>query len=541
MNKPMRARSTPFGLAAIGCAGLLALAGCQSDQVMQRASQSVAPELAPEPVGAVAAALTYDVAPTQAERYAPYISGDFTMAADQPYSTFAADVDTAAYVRIRRFLNDGMLPPADLVRIEELVNYFDYDYPVSDDRYHPITISTALAPSPWNDRSQILRIGMQGFEEETVLRPPLNLVFLVDVSGSMGSDDRLPMAQQGLADLVDQLRPVDRVAIVTYAGGVATVLEPTTGDNLAEIRSAVLGLSAGGSTNGAGGLEAAYNLAAENYDDKAVNRVILVTDGDFNVGESRPDQIGDYVASQRSQGIYMTVLGLGAGNLNDAIMQQIAQRGDGIAAYVDGPEELRRVLSDATAHTLFPIADDIKIQVTFNPAQVAEYRLIGYETRAITREEFEDDTADGGDISAGHSVTAIYEVVPALPVAAIVPSELPEVRFAAFTPEPVNWTGDGLAVIQVRYQRPRSDVVEEIVARVDAADAVRDIEAADADTRFAAAVAGFGLLLRDDPSMLRGFDFDAVRDLAAGALGTDALGARAEFVTLVERAAEIAN
>jgi Ca-activated chloride channel homolog len=528
----------------VASAALIAMAGCDGQQfaASSTAGTSTVPTLTTS--GAAGVTASQPSAPQAAllvpstERYAPFAAGDFVATADQAHSTFAADVDTVAYPRVRRFISDGVLPPAELVRIEELVNYFAYDYPVPADRYHPIAVTTELAPSPWNDRTSLLRVGIQGFHEETVLRPPLNLVFLVDVSGSMDAPDRLPLMQRGLAELAGLLRPVDRVALVTYASGVETVLEPTSGDRRDEIRDAVLGLVPGGSTNGAGGLETAYDLAAANYDPKAVNRVILVTDGDFNVGLSSPDAIGDMVAARRDLGIYITVLGVGTGNLNDGIMQAIAQRGDGIAAYVDSEEEMRRALSDSTARVLFPIADDVKIQVSFNPALVAEYRLLGYETRAITHEQFYDDAADGGDVSAGHSVTAIYEIVPGLSIAS--GSAAPTIAPAAYTPsEP--WRSGGLAQVEVRYQRPHSDQVEQIVAQVTQADELARLEQAGDDTRFAAAVAGFGLLLRDDPSMLRGFDFAAVAALADGARGADPTGTRAGFVDLVREAAQLAN
>lgn len=527
----------------LGCIGLFALSACAVPQGAGGGSGSALTTAAEAPValgvamgtGSQTQETIAPAPPASAERYAPSVDADFVAAAEQPYSTFAADVDTAAYARVRRYLRDGTLPPADLIRIEEMVNYFAYDYPTPPDRYHPLAISTALAPAPWNGRSQILRVGIQGFHEQDVLRPPLNLVFLVDVSGSMDSPDRLPLLQRGLTELIDVLRPVDRVALVTYASGVEIVLDPTAGDRQSEIANAVQALRAGGSTNGAGGLEAAYDLAADNFDPKAVNRVILVTDGDFNVGSSSPQEIGDMVATRRDLGIYMTVLGVGTGNLNDAIMQAIAQRGDGIAAYVDSETELRRALSESTAHTLFPIADDVKIQVTFNPATVAEYRLLGYETRAITREQFLDDGADGGDVSAGHSVTAIYEIVPALNIAAFDPA----VRPAAYAPTEGAWAPDGIAEVEVRYQRPRSDSVERTTAQVSAFDGTSSIAGSDADTRFAAAVVGFALLLRDDPAMLRGFDYSAVIDLAAGALGSDALGMRGEFLELVRAASRL--
>ena len=518
----------------LASAGMAALAGCVAQRTgTETETADVISTVPLATAGAtVANRASQPPAPTAvapAERYAEFTAGSFVATADQAYSTFAADVDTVAYARIRRFIAEGALPPAEVVRIEELVNYFPYDYPVPADRYHPIAVSTELAPAPWSERTSILRVGIQGFHEDTVLRPPLNLVFLVDVSGSMDAPDRLPLLQRGLAELVATLRPVDRVALVTYAGGVETVLEPTPGDRQDEIRDAVLGLRPGGSTNGAGGLETAYDLAAASYDPKAVNRVILVTDGDFNVGVSSPDAIGDVAAARRDLGVYITVLGVGTDNLNDAIMQAIAQRGDGIAAYVDGEEEMRRALGDSTAHTLFPIADDVKIQVSFNPALVAEYRLLGYETRAITREQFYDDAADGGDVSAGHSVTAIYEIVPGLSIAS--GTAAPRVEPVSYAPAEA-WRADGLAQVEVRYQRPRSDQVEQIVAQVTQADELVRLEQAGADTRFAAAVAGFAQLLRGDP-YLKAFGYDDVVALAQAARGDDPFGYRAEFVQLV--------
>ncbi|MEZ5670427.1 MAG: von Willebrand factor type A domain-containing protein [Alphaproteobacteria bacterium] len=524
--------------AALGVMALAGLAGCEGQggiAALQTAGTTAQPatvamEMAPQAPPPLAV-------PQPSERYAPFEAAGFVVAGDQPHSTFAADVDTVSYARVRRFLADGMLPPADLIRIEEMVNYFAYDYPVPADRLHPFAVSTALAPSPWNDRSQVLRVGIQGFHEDTVLRPPLNLVFLVDVSGSMEPSDRLPLLKRGLLDLLEVLRPVDRVSLVAYAGGVDVVLQPTPGDHQARIAQAIESLRAGGSTNGAGGLEAAYDLAAANYDPKAVNRVILATDGDFNVGASSPDAMGDMVAARRDLGVYITVLGFGTDNLNDALMQAIAQRGDGIAAYVDSAAELRRALSDSTAHTLFPIADDVKIQVSFNPSLVAEYRLLGYETRAITREQFYDDTADGGDISAGHSVTAIYEIVPMLNVARGEPRVVP----ASFGSDGEPWDPRTLAQVDVRYRLPNASRADEVTARVAAADARSSIAATDADTRFAVAVAGLGLLLRDDPRMLRGFDYQAVYDLAAGALGDDPLGTRRAFLELVRDAQNLSN
>ena len=451
------------------------------------------------------------------------------LVAEHPVSTFSSDVDTAAYANVRRFLNDGRLPPRDAVRIEEMVNYFDYDYAVPADAVPPFAATVAIAPTPWNAHTQVLHIGVQGFDIEPAERPRANLVFLVDVSGSMQGSDRLPLLQQSLRLLTERLNDDDTVGIVTYASGVRVVLEPTPGSRRSDILAAIDRLQAGGSTAGAAGIEQAYALAQRHFDDDAINRVILGTDGDFNVGIADPDRLEDYIAQQRDTGIYLSILGFGRGNLNDRLMQRLTQAGNGNAAYIDSMLEARRVLVDEMTATLFPIANDLKLQVEFNPAMVAEYRLIGYETRALRREDFNNDAVDAGDIGSGHSVTALYEITP-------VDSPARRVDDLRYGGQPLATDGathsDEYAFLRIRYKLPGEDdsrLVERPITRADVHDA---IDAAPVATRFATAVAAFGQLLRGDP-YLDTFDFDDIYALASGARGDDPFGLRAEFIQLV--------
>ena len=456
--------------------------------------------------------------------------------AEYPVSTFSSDVDTAAYANVRRFLNEGRLPPRDAVRIEEMINYFDYAYAGPRDAVPPFAGTVSIAPTPWNPDTQILHIGIQGYDIAPVERPRANLVFLVDVSGSMQGQDRLPLLQRSLRMLTERLDDDDTVGIVTYASGVRVVLEPTPGRQRNRILVAIDGLRSGGSTAGAAGIELAYELAARNFDDDAVNRVILGTDGDFNVGISDPERLEDFIAEQRDTGIYLSILGFGRGNLNDLLVQRLTQAGNGNAAYIDSLLEARRVLVDEMTSTLFPIADDLKIQVEFNPAVVAEYRLIGYETRALRREDFNNDQVDAGDIGSGHSVTAIYEITPVGSPARLVD----DLRYGD-DPAAAGGTGrdDEYAFLRIRYKLPGEDESRLIDRPITVRDVYAGIDAAPTATRFAAAVAAFGQLLRGDP-YLGDFDFDDVYALASTARGDDPVGLRAEFIQLV-RLAEVAQ
>jgi len=469
--------------------------------------------------------------PRDTERYPNATANPIKQVATDPVSTFSVDVDTAAYSNVRRFLNEGVRPPTDAVRVEEMVNYFDYGYARPQDRATPFSSYVALAPSPWSSQRQILHIGIQGFDIPKGEQPPLNLVFLIDTSGSMWSPDKLPLAQKSLNLLIDQMRPQDRVAMVAYAGSAGAVLAPTDGRQKLKMRCALNALQAGGSTAGGQGLNLAYALAKENFDPKAVNRVILVTDGDFNVGVADPSKLKDFVAEKRKDGVYLSVYGYGRGNYNDAMMQSLAQNGNGTAAYVDSLQEARKLFRTDFSKSLFPIADDVKIQIEFNPAQVSEYRLIGYETRMLNREDFNNDQVDAGEVGAGASVTALYEITPA----GAAPSADP-LRYGkpAAKPSP---TGE-LAFLKIRYKlpgQPNSRLIERPITR---ADTRPTLQAAPEPTRWAVAVAGFGQKLKQDPRVSDAFGWNDIVTLAQAGRGDDPFGERAEFVQLVRTAAE---
>jgi Ca-activated chloride channel family protein len=486
---------------------------------------TMAPPAPPPPAGFPAASPWRDT-----ERYPDATPNPVKQVAEAPVSTFSIDVDTASYANVRRFLNDGQAPPADAVRVEELINYFDYGYARPTDRARPFATHVAVTPSPWSSDRRILHIGLQGYDIPAARQPPLNLVLLVDTSGSMWSQDRLPLAQKALNLLVDQLRPQDRVAMVAYAGSAGAVLAPTDGRQKLKMRCALAALQAGGSTAGGQGLALAYDLARQNYDPKAVNRVVLLTDGDFNVGIADPERLKDFVADRRKDGVYLSVYGFGRGNYNDVMAQALAQNGNGVAAYIDTLSEARKLLRDDLAGSMFPIADDVKVQVEFNPAAVSEYRLIGYETRLLNREDFNNDQVDAGEVGSGASVTALYEITPA----GARPSSDP-LRYGAAARAPAGGRGE-LAYLKVRYKLPGEAASRLIERPVTAADAVRSVEAAPEATRWALAVAGFGQKLRGDPWVDAAFGWNAVIGLAQGARGEDPFGLRAEFVQLVRAA-----
>ncbi len=499
---------------------------------------AAAPPPPPPPPPAARAAQAYRNAPhyivalppsRDTERYPDAGSNPIRQVAEAPVSTFSVDVDTAAYANVRRFLNEGVRPPTDAVRVEELINYFDYGYARPADRATPFRPFVAVAPSPWSAGRQILHIGLQGFDAGRSELPPLNLVFLVDTSGSMSSDDRLPLAKKSLNVLIDQLRPQDRVAMVAYAGSAGAVLAPTSGSQKLKMRCALDYLQSGGSTAGGAGLSLAYALAKQNFDPKAVNRVILLTDGDFNVGIADPARLKDFVVDRRKDGVYLSVYGFGRGNYNDTMMQALAQNGNGTAAYVDGLQEARRLFRDDFGKSLFPIADDVKIQVEFNPAAVREYRLIGYETRMLAREDFNNDKVDAGEVGSSASVTALYEITPAGAKGSADP-----LRYGQAAPK-AGPPGE-LAHLKVRFKLPgegRSHLLERPITR---ADGFATLSAAPEPTRWAVAVAGFGQQLRRDPRLSDGFGWREVIDLAQGARGADPFGERAEFVQLARSA-----
>ncbi len=464
------------------------------------------------------------------DRYEDVAPNPIRIVADEPVSTFSIDVDTASYSNVRRMLNQGRLPPRDSVRVEELINYFRYDYPLPATRTEPFSTSVAVTPSPWAEGRQLVHVGLQGYNLAPRQRPPLNLTLLIDVSGSMASADRLPLALQGFRLLAEQLNARDRVSIAVYAGAAGAVLDPTPGNERARILAALDNLRAGGSTAGGEGLRLAYALAERNFNRNAVNRVIIATDGDFNVGINDPQQLQDFVSRKRETGIYLSVFGFGGGNYNDALMQRLAQNGNGAAAYIDTLNEARRVLRDELASTLFPIANDVKIQVEFNPARVAEYRLVGYETRMLRREDFNNDQVDAGEIGAGHSVTAIYEITPVGG-----PTFTEPLRYQDRAP-PAPATSGELAFLRIRYKLPGEDASRLIERPITQADGFPAVRAAPEATRWAVAVAGYGQLLRGDPYLARGFGWDEVLALAQGARGEDEFGWRAEFIQLARSA-----
>ena len=452
--------------------------------------------------------------------------------AEDPVSTFSIDVDTAAYSIIRSSLQRGQLPPRDAVRIEEMVNYFPYDYAApSEVDISPFRPTVNVFQTPWNPDTRLVHIGLQGEMPLIEDRPPLNLVFLIDTSGSMNDPAKLPLLVQSFRLMLDELNPEDQVAIVEYAGSAGVALAPTPASDRAAITRALIGLGAGGSTNGQGGLEQAYAIAGEMSDDGEVSRVILATDGDFNVGISDPDALTDYISEQRETGIYLSVLGFGRGNLQDDTMQALAQNGNGTAAYIDTLNEAQRVLVDQLSGALYPIADDVKIQVEFNPAVIAEYRLIGYETRALAREDFNNDAVDAGELGAGHSVTAIYEVTPVGS-----PARLTDpLRYnAAETGEVPEDVAAELGFIRLRWKEPGAEDSQLIDF------AVTDTDSAGTEAEFAAAIAGFGQLLRGS-DFLGDWSYEDAIALANANRGADGFGYRNEAVQLMRLAESLSQ
>ena len=468
--------------------------------------------------------------PMNTENYAVIEESRFLPAGTNPRSTFSIDVDAASYTNVRRFLTSGQRPPKDAVRIEELLNYFRYDYPEPDgkDRF---SVTTDLAVAPWAPEHRLLRIGIKGRSLRTESVPPSNLVFLLDVSGSMQPPNKLPLVKQAFRLLVQELRPQDRVAIVVYAGAAGLVLPSTPGSDKATILAALDRLEAGGSTAGGAGLRLAYEVAKQHYDRGGNNRVILATDGDFNVGESSDAAMVRLIEERRDQGIFLTVLGFGTGNLKDSRMEQIADKGNGHYAYVDNLNEARRVFVREFAGTLVTIAKDVKIQVEFNPAKVAAYRLVGYENRALRNEDFADDRKDAGELGAGHTVTALYEIVPVGASLEGTGGDLDDLKYQTVRPRSgVN--SDEWLTVQLRYKEPDGTTSRLLTHPVRVR---RPSAEPSGDFRFAAAVAAFGLVLRE--SEYRGTaTLDQVLQLARGAEGRDPDGERAEFVRLVESA-----
>ncbi|MCK3779598.1 VWA domain-containing protein [Ensifer sesbaniae] len=467
------------------------------------------------------------------ERFGKAESNPVKSVATDPVSTFSIDVDTASYAFVRRSLMEGQMPEPDAVRVEEMVNYFPYDWPRPATAAKPFKATVTVTPTPWNGGTRLMHVAIKGYDVVPAEAPKANLVFLIDVSGSMDEPDKLLLLKGAFRLLVEKLRPEDTVSIVTYAGNAGTVLEPTTVKDKAKILAAIDTLQPGGSTAGAEGIDAAYALAEKAFVKGGVNRVMLATDGDFNVGPSSDEDLKRLIEEKRRSGIFLSVLGFGRGNYNDALMQTIAQNGNGTAAYIDTLAEAQKTLVEEAGSSLFAIAKDVKLQLEFNPAAIAEYRLIGYETRALKREDFNNDKVDAGDIGSGHSVTAIYEVTPKGSPAVL----NDDLRYAtAEKPGAEASPNSGeLAFLKIRYKKPDGDRSELITTPVTEADAVPSLAEAPTDVRFSVAVAAFGQKL-SGVTALADYSYDSIIDLAAASKGADPFGYRGEFVNLVRLA-----
>ena len=517
------------------------VAGVATDEFGAMADDHVAPKVMVEHL----VPIERDAGPFSRDAYDRIVDNPFISPAESPLSTFGVDVDTASYANVRRYLNDGQLPPPDAVRIEEMINSFKYGYEAPQSLEEPLAVKLDVASAPWNPEHRLVRVALQAYENQAE-RPAANLVFLVDISGSMSSPDKLGLVKQGLRTLVAGLDDKDTVAIVAYAGNSGLVLPATSGNDQATLLAAIDRLDSGGSTNGAAGIFLAYQQARAHFIDGGINRVILATDGDFNVGTTDTGSLTRLVEEQAKTGVFLSVLGFGRGNLNDAMMEQISNNGDGFYAYIDGPAEADRVLSERMLSTVQAVAKDVKLQVEFNPGQVAAYRLIGYANRLLADRDFADDTKDAGDVGAGHQVTAFYEIVPA------------GVEFADGTPGPTTLkyqsekeavASNELLTVKLRWKQPdeakeqgTSDLREFPLI-----DAGGTFEEADPDFQFAATVAAFGMLLRDSEHKgsltwaelleLTAF-LDALKDMEHS---NPELTRREDYRFLVERAAALAE
>lgn len=468
------------------------------------------------------------------EEYADIAERPFVSAKEEPLSTFSLHPDSAAYANIRRFLEQGQWPPSDAVRIEELVNYFSYDYPQPQGK-HPFSINVEVGACPWAGEHLLARIGLKGRELPKGERPPANLVFLIDTSGSMSASNRLPLVKESLKALLEILEPEDRVALVTYAGTSNVALESTPVEQQVTIRDAIEVLGAGGSTHGSAGIQDAYAMAEKHFIKQGINRVLLATDGDFNVGVTSHEGLLALIEEKRETGVFLTVLGYGMGNLKDDTLEMLASKGNGNYAYINDYSEARRVLVEQVSGTLATIAKDAKIQVEFNPARVSEYRLLGYENRMLASKDFNDDTKDAGEIGAGHTVTALYQIVPK--GVSTGPGVDPlryqkEDKEEKVLPTPEN--ADELMFVKLRYKQP--DGADSSLIEIPVSSDTADAENVSSDFRFAAAVAGFGLLLRDSPHKGTA-TFDSIRELATSAVDSDHY--RETFLNLIVTAKTI--
>ncbi len=498
------------------------------------ATKSKAPALYNRGIGLVSQAYDSEYYPPwNTEEYATIHDNIFHNPLQVPLSTFAIDVDAASYSNVRRFINNGQRPPKDAVRIEEMLNYFDYDYPAPDGQ-KPFSIYTEVGPAPWNPVHQLVLIGLQGKEIAHEDLPPANLVFLVDVSGSMAAPNKLPLLKSAFRLLANQLRPQDKVSIVVYAGAAGLVLPPTPGNEKSTILQALDKLEAGGSTAGGAGIKLAYNIARDNFMEGGNNRIILATDGDFNIGASSNADMERLIEKERQSGIFLTVLGFGMGNYKDSKMEILADKGNGNYAYIDNMREAKKVLVNELGGTLFTIAKDVKIQVEFNPARVQAYRLIGYVNRKLEAEDFNNDQKDAGELGAGHTVTALYEVVPTG-----IPFTGGSVDTLKYQPNPLpadRGYGNELLTVKLRYKEPAGQVSKLLQTTVKTTD--RRLSKTSDNFRWAAAVAEFGMVLRD--SEYKGnSNPEEILKLARSTRGRDPYGYRQEFIELVELAAAL--
>ncbi|RVA21097.1 DUF3520 domain-containing protein [Mesorhizobium sp. M7D.F.Ca.US.004.03.1.1] len=456
-------------------------------------------------------------------------------ALEDPVSTFSIDVDTASYSFVRSSLKQGTLPQADTVRVEEMINYFPYDWKGPESASTPFNSTVSVMPTPWNTQTRLMHVAIKGFDVKPTEQPKANLVFLIDVSGSMDEPDKLPLLKSAFRLLVSKLKADDTISIVTYAGDAGTVLEPTKASEKDKILSAIDNLTPGGSTAGEAGIKEAYRLAQKSFVKDGVNRVMLATDGDFNVGQSDDDDLKRLIEKERKTGVFLSVFGFGRGNLNDQMMQTIAQNGNGTAAYIDTLAEAEKVLVEDASSTLFTIAKDVKIQVEFNPNKVSEYRLIGYETRALNREDFNNDRVDAGDIGSGHSVTAIYEITPKGSGG----EQIDPLRYGQASVDNGGVANaDEYAFVKIRYKLPNEDVSKLITTPVTSANEISSFDQASTDQRFSVAVAAFGQKLRDEDATAK-FGYDKIMEIATAARGADPFGYRSEFLSLVRLASAL--
>lgn len=509
----------------------------QENYTIQEVTIGSADEAVAEPVQKETENLAFQkISDFNTEGYGHIVENTFKVPQTDPLSTFSIDVDEASYSNVRRFLENGTVPPAGAVRIEEMINYFDYDYPQPASN-QPFEVITEMGDCPWNTNHKLVHIGLQGKTIPVDNLPASNMVFLVDVSGSMEDPKKLPLVQDAMKMLTDQLREKDRVAIVVYAGNAGLVLPSTSGANKTTIKEAIDNLEAGGSTAGGEGIQLAYKVAKDHFIKNGNNRIILATDGDFNVGASSDDELVRMIENERKSGVFLSILGFGTGNYQDNKMQQLADKGNGNHSYIDQISEARKVLISEFGSTLFTIAKDVKIQVEFNPAKVQGYRLVGYENRLLAAEDFNDDTKDAGELGSGHTVTALYEIIPA-GIADTFIRKVDNLKYQQVKSLKVFDASDEIMTIKLRYKEPDGET-SQLISRT-----VRDLPAFQQHTsdnfRFSAAVAEFGLLLRNSAYKQNG-DYNQVIKLASSATGSDKNGYRRDFIKLVNTATSIVS